>query len=219
MNINKFTYKGAIFDLDGTLTDSMWIWDTVILHWLERRQLRCDAVVSDLTDATMCMTFDESAKYIVRHLGLDMPAAAVAGEWKSMLIDDYRMCIPLKEGVRDFLRRLSSDGIRMCVATSNFREACAAVLEAHKINNYFDFIITSDEVGKNKNSPDIYLTSAKKMGLTPRECMVFEDITPAVCAAKSAGFQTTGVYDAHAGAEGLREIADNYIVSFRGILA
>lgn len=215
--MNNINYKGAIFDLDGTLVDSMWIWETVIDRWLKNHQLTCG---NDPADTIKTMTFYESACYIIDRLDLKMTPDEVASEWSDMILDDYRHRISLKSGVYEFVKQLKSKGVKLCIATSNFREACEAVLQSAKIDSCFDFIITSDEVGKNKSFPDIYLLAAKKMGLLPEECMVFEDILPAILSAKSAGFHTTGVYDAESSAdtEAIKKQADNYIISFDELL-
>ena len=211
------SFHGAIFDLDGTLVDSMWVFGDLLPTSLHRRQIACE---QELVDTIKNMTFQQSAEYVTRRFDLDISPEQLMEEWNGILLDHYRNDLVLKAGAAEYIRRLHNQGVRLCVATSNFREACEAVLQSNGILDCFAFILISDEVGQNKTKPDIYIESARRLGCKPADCMVFEDILAGIRSAKGAGMQVTGVYDpsSEADTEEIKKWSDRYIVSFQELL-
>ena len=210
--------KAVIFDLDGTLIDSMWVWSDVDINYLGSFGLE---VPEDLNDHIEGMSFTECAFYFKERFALPRTVKEIEEDWNRMAIDRYRTRVPLKEGARAFITALREEGIRMGIATSNSRELAEAVLDAHGIAPYFDSIHTALEVPRGKPAPDIYLLAARSLRAEPCDCLVFEDVPSGITAAREAGMEVCAVYDAHSAdrAEEIRRMADHYIKDFSGLLS
>ncbi|MDY4067519.1 HAD family phosphatase [Bullifex sp.] len=184
--------KGIIFDLDGTLLDSMDLWVRIDKEFLKKRGLE---YTQDYSKAITAMEITETAIYTINRYNLKESVSEVISEWKEMAINEYKNSINLKEGVTNFLNHLKEKGIKIAIATSSSKDFFIPCLERHNILNFFDVIVTSSDVGIGKSSPKIYFHAASKLGLSDNECVVFEDLPLALKCAKSAGFYTVGVYD------------------------
>lgn len=207
------TFQGAIFDLDGTLTDSMWIWGDLVYRFLEKRGIKAPP---DLQELFKNMTVESSSIYTAKHFPVGMTAEKIRAEWMHMVSHYYEKKLCLKDGAAEYLNWLKSRNVKLALATSNFRENGEAFLRNNHVYELFDVIVTSDEVGNNKEYPDIYLAAAERMNVPPKKCMVFEDILVAVRTAKQAGMWVTAVRDDASLTEWdeIRQIADRYIVSY-----
>lgn len=184
--------KGIIFDLDGTLLDSMDLWVRIDKEFLKKRGLE---YTQDYSKAITAMEITETAIYTINRYNLKESVSEVISEWKEMAINEYKNSINLKEGVTNFLNHLKEKGIKIAIATSSSKDFFIPCLERHNILIFFDVIVTSSDVGIGKSSPKIYFHAASKLGLSANECVVFEDLPLALKCAKSAGFYTVGVYD------------------------
>jgi HAD superfamily hydrolase (TIGR01509 family) len=209
--------KGAIFDLDGTIVDSMGVWLNVDIHYLQKRGFE---VPADLTEQLQGLTFKDCAIYFKKRFGLSESIDEIMDEWNRMAYDEYAHNVKLKPGVREYLSYLKQEGIKIALATSNIPELLYATLKNNDILHYFDSISTVGEVSRNKNFPDIFLLAAKKVDLNPMECVVFEDILPAILSAKSVGMKTVGVYDKHSehDLEKIKKHADIFIYNFESLM-
>jgi HAD superfamily hydrolase (TIGR01509 family) len=187
--------KAAIFDLDGTLVDSMWVWEKIDIDYLQKRNI---ALPHDLRDHIAHLSFDETAKYFKRRFNLPDTLEEIKSEWNEMALKEYSCNIFLKPGVTEFLDLLRSKNIKIALATSNSQLLLELVLKNNGIYHYFDSITTTSEVSRGKDHPDIYLLAAKKLEVSPENCIVFEDILPAVKSAISAGMKVVGVKDTSA---------------------
>lgn len=209
--------QAVLFDLDGTLVDSMWMWKDIDIAYLARHGRE---YTKDLQDAIDGMSFHETAVYMKERYGLSDSVETMKAEWNEMAMDTYRFRVPLKPGVRQFLQKLKEKGISLGIATSNSRELTEAVLQACRIGEYFAVIRTSEEIKKGKPAPDIYLSVAEELGVKPEHCLVFEDVIPGIIAARNAGMKVCAVQDDYS--EGDREkkisLADYYIESMAEIL-
>lgn len=189
--INK-QFDAVIFDLDGTLIDSMWVWQEIDRQFLGKRNI---PVPSDIDKALEGKSFTESAEYFKERFALSMGIEEIKTEWNEMAWEFYTKQVPLKKGVKAFLELLKERKIKMGIATSNSVKLVQAVLKALDITEYFDQIKTSCEVGRGKPFPDIYLKVAEELGVEPSKCLVFEDIPNGVLAGKNAGMTVGCIRD------------------------
>lgn len=186
--------RGAIFDMDGTLLDSMWLWENIDKEYLSKKNI---PFTVELKNTIQNMTLDETSKYLKDKFNLPESVSEIQKEWHDMLFYEYSHNICLKPGARDFLYLLKKKKIKIALATSNYRTIAETSLKKNKIYNLFDSIVTTEDVKKGKNFPDIYLFAAHKLNLTPKNCAVFEDILSAIKVAKSTGMTVIGVYDTY----------------------
>ena len=204
--------KGAIFDLDGTLLDSMSIWDTIGEDYL--RSLGIEPR-ENLAETFKTFTLEESAEYYRTHYGVTLSVAEIVDGVNRMIEDFYKNTVPLKKGVSEFLAGLSKAGVRMCIATVTDKYLVEAALKRLGVRGYFSEIFTTAEVGCSKNKPTIYRTALDHLGTPKSETVVFEDTLHALMTAKNDGFPVVAVYDKHEkNQERLKEIADIYIEDF-----
>ena len=184
--------KAAIFDLDGTLIDSMWVWGKIDEDYFKVRNMD---LPPNLKKQIEHLSFDDTAAYFKSNFGILDTIEEIKKEWTDFAYVEYLNNVKLKPGVIEFLSLLKTLNIKIGLATSNSKALLEAVLKANGIYHYFDSITLTDEVSRGKNFPDVYLLAAEKLGVNPEECIVFEDILPAVKGAKAAGMKVVGVYD------------------------
>ena len=206
--------KAFLFDLDGTLVDSMWMWGAIDVEYLGRFGLECPP---DLQKAIEGMSFSETAAYFKKRFSLDASLDEIKADWVSMSIEKYRSQVFPKPGAEDFLSWAAKQNIKMAVCTSNGREMVDAVLSSLNLARYFDCIITGCEVAAGKPSPDIYLEAARRMKVSPEECAVFEDVPAGILAGKRAGMEVFAVEDEYSLGmeEEKRALSDFYIRDYR----
>ena len=209
--------KAAIFDLDGTLVDSMWVWHQIDIDFLSEKG---HVVPNNLNDEITHLSFSQTAEYFKNRFGLTESIEEIMNTWNSMAYNHYTKNVKLKEGALEYLQKLKNSGIKIGLATSNSNPLLTTTLKSNNAFHLFDAITVTDEVNKSKSNPDIYLLAAKKLNVNPSECMVFEDIIAAVNGAKLAGMKVTGVYDDHSKhqEEIMKENCDNYIYSYKELL-
>ena len=210
--------KGAIFDLDGTLLDSMGIWAEIDAEFLKLRGI--SSMPEDYVAHVTPMGFVESAEYTIQRFGLKETLEEVLDEWHTMAVLAYQQKIPLKPHAAACLRALHQRGVKLALATASPRELYAPALKHNGVYSLFSAFVTVDEVARAKEHPDIYLKAAEKLGLSPSECVVFEDIYIGIQSAKKGGFYTIGVYDPFSAKEAplIMDEADLYIQGFDALL-
>ncbi|MHC1719437.1 MAG: HAD family hydrolase [Clostridiaceae bacterium] len=205
--------EGAIFDMDGTLVDSMWVWYAINKDFLAKRNL---PVPADLKENIETMTFRESAKYFKDRFHIDDSIETIMGEWNDMAKEAYAKDVKLKPGVLEYLTLLKENEIKIGLATSNHSKIVDITLKQNGIEHFFDAISTIDEVEREKNFPDIYLLTAKKLNVAPENCIVFEDILPAIKGAKLAGMTVVAVQDEYSmdRKDDIMHFSDRYIEKY-----
>jgi HAD superfamily hydrolase (TIGR01509 family) len=204
--------KGAIFDLDGTLLDSMFIWDTIGEEYL--RSLGKEPH-EDLKETFMTLTLEEAAEYYREHYGVTLSVKEIVDGVNAMVEQTYRTKVTLKPGISEYLAWLKGNGVRMCVATVTDRYLVEETLDRLGVRHYFSEIFTCAEVGFGKDKPIIYQKALEHLGTAKDETYVFEDMLFALNTAKTDGFPTVGVYDRHEEHQDeLKELADYYIFDF-----
>ncbi len=205
---------GVIFDLDGTLVDSMWVWEQIDIEFLGKRGFE---VPEDYLETITPMGYEVCADYTIKRFGLKETREEIIQEWFSMAIDAYANDVVLKPGALDFIRYLHGRGIKMSVATASDMELVIPVLTHNEVLHYFDNITTVREAKRGKGFPDVYHLSADKMNTRRTKCAVFEDIIEGLRGAKMGGYLTVGVYDERSkkSVEELSQSCDMFIYDFK----
>jgi HAD superfamily hydrolase (TIGR01509 family) len=209
--------EAVIFDLDGTLVDSMWMWKSIDIEYLAKFGLE---MPEDLQHCIEGMSFSETAAYFKKRFELTDSLEQIKSDWNEMAWNKYQYEVPLKEGVKEFLTYLKENNIPTGIATSNSRELVDLIIDKHHMKGYFSSIRTSCEVAKGKPSPDIYLLVAEDLGVSPQKCLVFEDVLQGVMAGKNANMKVCAVYDDYSekDLEEKKKLADYYVNSINEVL-
>lgn len=209
--------KAAIFDLDGTLIDSMSVWEKVDVDWFARHGL---AYTPDASQVFKTMSFAAAADFVIAEYNLGLTPQQIMDEWNDMVLYEYAHNIRLKDGALDLLKALEKRGVKLGVATSCFPQAARLVLENNGVAQMFGAILFTDELSTSKSQPLIYEACAASLGVSPSECVVFEDVYHAVCGAKAAGARVVAVYDAISSVDwaDICRAADKTILSFFDLL-
>ena len=203
--------KFAIFDMDGTLIDSMGFWKNLATEYLTSKGIM--QIPADILERIKPMTMSESAALFKQEFGL---TGDVEAEMNAMMDAHYRNDIPLKPGVWEYLENLHRQGGRMCVASATAEQLMEACLTRLDVRQYFEFLLSCETVGAGKSSPLVYREAARRLGAAPGEVAVYEDALYAVQTAKEALFHVVGVFDS--GSSGnwktIEKIADEIIINW-----
>ena len=212
----RIDFKGAIFDADGTLLDSMSVWHNLGELYLRSRNIEPEA---GLSARLWPLSYEQGCMYIKTHYNLTESVSEIQQGISRMIEAFYRNEVQLKPGVREFLARLKHEGVPMVIATSGDRELLSAALTRNEAAGYFQGIFTCTELHTDKRHPEIFTACAEYLGLEPENIAVFEDVLYALETAKSAGFITVGVEDAESinDRERIMRTADYYVQDWRSI--
>lgn len=184
--------KFIIFDLDGTLIDSMPVWRGTGSGFLKNHNF---PVPANLMEVVKTQTIWQTAEWFRSELGVPMEAKDIVAEIVEFVVDAYRHTIPLKDGAKEYLEKMAQEGAKMCLLTASEADYILPALDRLEIHKYFSHVLTCTELGKFKDDGAAYLAAMEKMGGTLEDTVVFEDAYYAVKGAKSAGFQVYAVLD------------------------
>ncbi len=209
--------RGSIFDLDGTLLDSMSMWMSIDIRFLGEHGIEA---TEDYSQTVKTLGYRAAAEYTAARYSLPLTPDEIIARWNEMADTAYDSEIRLKEGAADYLQRLRDAGQKLAVATALGLSSIERALGNNKVLHLFDALTMLHEVSRGKSHPDIYLLAAERLGLSPGECVVYEDILPGILAAKSVGFTVCGVYDFSSKKDWdqIRETADYTISSWTELL-
>ena len=206
-------FKGAIFDLDGTVLDSMGLWHKVDELFFTSRNM---PIPDGYIQAISPLGTVGAAQYTKKTYGIKESVDEIIKEWQTTAKREYSEHVSLKSFAKEYILSLKEKGLTLAIATASDADMFEECLIKNGVRDAFDFIITVNEVGKGKGFPDVYEKACEKMGIRPSECMVFEDILTAVTSAKKAGLYCVGVYDksSEKDTEEIRRVCDRFIFSF-----
>lgn len=206
--------KGIIFDVDGTILNSMPVWENLGELYLQANGKTAE---KDLRDRLYTMDFRQGAEYLKEQYGLEQTVEEVLDGLNQKVRSFYEYKIPLKEGVREYLEQLRELSLPMVLATSGERSHVERAFVRLGIRNWFEGLLTCSEMGTDKNHPDVFLAAALQMDLDPAEILVFEDAFHAIKTARQAGFKTVAVYDPANDGDlaKIRETADIYLPEYK----
>lgn len=215
MKVTGAQIKGVIFDVDGTLLDSMAVWENVGNEFLLRRGIDPR---ENLAETFKTMSLSESASYYQTEYGINESEEEIIAGINELIQEAYEQTIPLKEGVREFLSRLSQEEIPMYIATATDRSLVLAALKRTKILKFFSGIITCQEAGAGKESSKIYEEAQRQLGTQKENTLVVEDAYYAAATAKAAGYQVLGVYDSfEEQQQQMKELSDYYAATLADV--
>ena len=205
--------KGAIFDMDGTLVDSLMLWDII---WSKFGSQFCkDGIFapSEADDkAVRTMTLKDAMYYIHNQYNIGKSGDELLEMVNEIITNFYSKEVMLKEGVAEFLEYLDKNGVKMCIASATAIQLIKIALKHCNIENYFTDILSCADIGKGKDKPDIYLKALETLGTSADETCIFEDSHIAICTADTIGIKTVGIYDKYNyGQDEIKKIATVYI--------
>ncbi len=205
--------SGFIFDLDGTLIDSMGVWKQLDVDYLKKFNLE---LPEDLQEAIEGLSFTDTAKYFKERFGISDSVEKMKDDWNRMAMNIYANEIMLKPGARALLQYAKDNKIPCGIATSNSIQLVENVLKGNGVRNYFSAIISSADVGKSKPEPDVYFKCADKMHVKRERCLVFEDILVGIEGGHNAGMLVCAIDDEYSRYQEAqkRAAADYYVSDF-----
>lgn len=207
------SFKGAIFDLDGTILDSMYVWKKVDSDFFKMHGM---TVPSDYLENISAMNIYDIAKYTINRFNFNYQVDELVDLWNDMAFKEYRDNVLIKPFVKEYLLKLKNEGLKLGIATALDDILFIPCLKRNGIYELFDDLRSLSNMRNGKDTPDIYLSVSDRLGVAPNECMVFEDIYKGCKSAKSASFYVVGVNDSNN--EAIKEYCDKYIYSFKELL-
>lgn len=202
-------FDAAIFDFDGTIADTGWIWEEVDRTFLGARGI---PYTKEYARNLAVLGFSSGAQYTIEMYQLDEDPRDICDEWTRLSHALYHTRVELRPGAEDYIRALKKRGVATALATANEPELISS-MRLVDIDSLFDTCVHGRDVGTTKDQPDIYLEAARRLGVKPSRCIVFEDIEPGIVAARQAGFVTCAVRsgDNTQDVEQVRAAADLYL--------
>jgi len=193
--MREIPFKAALFDLDGTLLDSLYVWARVDEMFFENRGMKCP---EGYGRAIAGLSYRESAEYTVKNYVPDETPEGLIDEWMRLAAIEYAENVQLKPGGLKYLRLLKRAGVKMAVTTAMPPELFMPCLERLGAAELFDELLSTEHVGgRGKGSGELFRFAAEKLGAKPEDCAVFEDVPAGISGAKLAGMRAYCVRDEH----------------------
>jgi HAD superfamily hydrolase (TIGR01509 family) len=214
---NLSDIKAVIFDFDGTIGDSAYVWDDVDKHFFERRGM---TIPPDYTERISTLNMYDCATFTKTQYNLPESTEEIMAEWQAASLREYEQNVRLKPYAADYIRKLKAQGIKIAIATSALPAYYVPVLKKEGVYDLFDNL-TDGSMGLNgKHTPDMFLHCAKALGVPCEDCCVFEDIQPAIESAKSIGMYTVAVFEKRSQDvwDKVKQAADENILGFKELL-
>ena len=212
--------EAAIFDMDGTLVDSLMLWD-VLWSTFGDKYLNDKSFSPSVEDdkKVRTLTLKDAMLLIHNNYKLGESGEELLSLANSIMIDFYANSVELKDGVREFLEHCKNKGVKMCIASATAPELIYIALKHCDIEKYFLKVFSCGTIGKGKDEPDVFLQAAEFLGAEIKDTWVFEDSLTAIETAAKIGMPTVGIYDKfNYGQDKIKEIATEYINSTETIL-
>lgn len=209
--------KHYIFDLDGTLIDSMPIWKDTGKNFLLNHGF---TPPDNLQEIVKSQTLYQTAEHFQKELGVPFTAEEITAEIISFVEEQYRTTIPLKPFAREFLEKEKKNGAKMCILTASEASYIHLALNRLDISKYFDFVMTCTETGLYKSGPEVFRTAMERLGGTPVDTIVFEDALYAIKGAKQGGLTVYAIEEPVMEQEKseIQTLADRYLTSYKELL-
>ncbi|MDD6551237.1 MAG: HAD family phosphatase [Lachnospiraceae bacterium] len=209
--------KAVLFDMDGTLVDSMWMWPQIDKEFLNSRGFE---VPADLKDDIDGLSMWDDAIYFKKRFGFKDSEQELIDSWNQMALHHYENDTPLKPGAKEFLEYLKSKKTKRGLVTSNSLVLCEASLKANGVYDDFDTFVTSEDVKHGKPDPEGYLIAARELGVDPSECLVTEDLPAGITAARRAGMKVVSIEDDYSKRveEEKKQMSDAFISDYRELI-
>lgn len=208
--------KAVLFDLDGTVVDSMWIWRQIDIDYFNKCELE---MPHDYQKQIEGLSFYETALYTRDNYIPWMSVEDLMNDWNDMAYDHYTNDVRPKECVVDFLKYLKNNDYKLGICTSNSATLCNATLKKNGLSDYFEIVLTGEGNIAGKPAPDVYIECAKSLNVNPEDCLVFEDLCNGIIAGNSAGMTTVAVHDDYSLYQWDEKcsLADHFIMSYKEI--
>lgn len=204
--------KGAIFDFDGTIVDSMYIWDNISMDYL--RSLGIEPR-ENLNEVFAKLSMEQAARYYQDNYGVARSVDEIIHGVNEMIKDFYRTKVTLKKGIENYLSYLGGQGVKVCIATLTDKEIVKETLERLGVANHFSEVFSCIEYPDGKNTPDLYNKALSHLGTQKQETYIFEDALYALKTAKEDGFPTVAVFDKYEPLQKeLESTSDIYITDY-----
>lgn len=182
----------VIFDMDGTLIDSMWMWEDIDIEFLGKHGIQMPSTLQKDIEG---QSITQTAIYFIETFNLKYTVDELKDIWNNMAIEAYKHKVPAKPGVIEFLKELKSRNIKIGVATSNSTELMNVALEGCGLKEYVEVAFSGCMIPNGKPAPDIYLITAEHLGVEPSRCLCFEDVGKGLEAGRAAGMKCAAIYD------------------------
>ena len=184
--------SAVLFDLDGSLVDSMWMWKQIDIDYLGMHGKECSPTLQKDIEG---LSIVEVAHYFKKNYGITDSIEDMIATWDDMAFDKYSHEVNLKPGAMEFLDYCKDKDIKLGICSSNSEKLIYAVLDAYNIRDYFGVIVTGQDVKCGKPDPECYLKAADMLKVSPSECLVIEDLTTGIMAGHNAGMKVVTIKD------------------------